>query len=270
MQINNIGYNHFHDADFRIERPNGSGDYLLLLLKTPAIFTMKGKDIITEQNSFILYKKNTPQFYRASDVRFSNDWFHFDLSEEDVAYINSLDIPFDKVVFIGDMNNLSMIIKNMCFERYSDNIYKTESIQLYLKLFFIKLSEKLHFASTNNPNSYYDKLSIIRTNIYNMPYYDWNVEGVAHQLTMSTSYFQHLYKEQFGTGVMNDVIQSRIDYAKYLLTSTDISIVQIGEMCGYKCSSHFMRQFKLRMKMTPSEYRERVTSQKIIDGGMHE
>ena len=32
MQINNIGYHHFHDADFKIERPNGSGDYLLLLL----------------------------------------------------------------------------------------------------------------------------------------------------------------------------------------------------------------------------------------------
>ncbi len=62
MQINNIGYNHFHDADFRIERPNASGDYLLLLLKTPAIFTMKRKDIITEQNSFILYKKTHRSF----------------------------------------------------------------------------------------------------------------------------------------------------------------------------------------------------------------
>ena len=156
------------------------------------------------------------------------------------------------------MNDLSLIVKNMCFERYSDNKYKTESMELYLKLFFYKLSEKIHFISTNNPNSYYDKLSIIRTNIYNMPYYDWTVEGVAHQLTMSASYFQHLYKEQFGTSVMNDVIQSRIDHAKYLLSSTDIAIVQISEMCGYKCPSHFMRQFKLRTKMTPSEYRDRM------------
>lgn len=259
MQINNIGFHHFHDADFRIERPNGSGDYLFLLLKTPAIFTMNGKDIDTEQNSCILFKKGTPQFYRAKGTKFSNDWFHFDLSEDELSYIKSLNIPFDKVVSIENMNELSLIVKNMCFERYSDNQYKEESMQLYIRLFFIKLSEKLHFVNTNNPSSYFNKLSIIRTNIYNMPYHDWNIEDVAHQLTMSTSYFQHLYKKQFGTSVMNDVIQSRIDHAKYLLSSTDISIVQISEMCGYKCPSHFMRQFKLRMKVTPSEYRKKMT-----------
>ena len=92
-----------------------------------------------------------------------------------------------------------------------------------------------------------------------MPYYNWNVEGMAHQLTMSKSYFQHLYKEIFGTNVMNDVIQSRIEHAKYLLSTTDISIIQIAEISGYKCSSHFMRQFKSRIGMTPSEYRNRLS-----------
>lgn len=260
MQINNIGYNHVHDADLEIQRPFGSGDYLLLLIKTPAVFTLNGKDIVTESNSFILYRKDTPRFYRASGAQFSNDWFHFDLSEEELSFIESLDVPFDQVVPLGDMNDLSLIIKSMCFERYSTNQYKTESMQLYLKLFFYKLSEKLHAINANHPNSYYDKMSIIRTKIYNMPYYDWNVEGVAHQLTMSKSYFQHVYKEIFGTSVMNDVIQSRIEHAKYLLSTTDISILQIADMCGYKCSSHFMRQFKNRMNMTPSEYRKMMAN----------
>ena len=48
MKINNIGYNHTHDADFVIQRTTGSGDYLLLLLKTPAVFTLRGKDLVTE------------------------------------------------------------------------------------------------------------------------------------------------------------------------------------------------------------------------------
>ena len=70
-------------------------------------------------------------------------------------------------------------------------------------------------------------MSILRSQIYNMPYNDWNIEGLAHQLTMSKSYFQHLYKEIFGISVMNDVIQSRIEHSKYLLSTTDISITQI-------------------------------------------
>lgn len=58
MIIHNVGYNHCHDADFFIDRPDGSGDYLLLVLKTDTIFTLDGKDTIVPKNSFFLYKRN--------------------------------------------------------------------------------------------------------------------------------------------------------------------------------------------------------------------
>lgn len=260
LHINNIGYNHCHDADFQIQRPTGSGDYLMLLLKTPAIFTLNGKDIITAPDSFMLYHEGTPQLYRAYGVQFSNDWFHFSISDDEMNFFEALDIPFDTVIPIGNLNGLSLIIKNLCYENYSSNLYKTDSVELYMKLFFIKLSEKIHSTEQASSSSYYEKMSILRSQIYNMPYQDWNIEGLAHQLTMSKSYFQHLYKEIFGISVMNDVIQSRIEHSKYLLSITDIHISQIAEMCGYKCELHFMRQFKTRMQMTPSEYRKRITN----------
>lgn len=259
MHINNIGYNHCHDADFKIQRPTGSGDYLMLLLRTSAVFDINDEDVITEPDSFILYRKGTPQFYRAFGAQFSNDWFHFDIPDEEMDFLEMLDIPFDRVIPIGDLNELSLIIKNMCYENYSSNIHKTDSVDLYLKLFFIKLSERIHSVEQGKSGSHYDRLSILRSQIYNMPYYDWNVENLSHQMTMSQSYFQHLYKEIFGISVMNDVILSRIEHAKYLLSTTDISVTQIAEMCGYKCELHFMRQFKSRMHMTPSEYRKRTT-----------
>lgn len=259
LHINNIGYNHCHDADFKICRPTGSGDYLLLLLKTPAVFTFRGTDSVARPNSFILYKKGTPQFYQACDISFANDWFHFDMSGEDLRFLEELNIPFDNVIPIGDLNGLSLIIKNMCYEKYSSNHHREDSISLYLRLFFIKLSEKLHPAGNESANSYYDKMSILRSKIYNMPYHDWNVEGLAHQLSMSKSYFQHLYKEIFGISVINDVIRSRIEHSKYLLSTTDLPITQIAGMCGYKCDLHFMRQFKTRMQMSPTEYRKHVS-----------
>lgn len=259
MKINNIGYNHTHDADFVIQRTAGSGDYLLLLLKTPAVFTLGGQNIVTEPDSFILFRQGTPQSYRAYGLTFSNDWFHFSISDDEMGFFEALDIPFDTIMPIGDLNGLSLIIKNMSYENYSSNLYKTDSVELYMKLFFLKLSEKIHAVGKEKSDSYYDKLSILRSKIYNMSYHDWNVEGLAHQLTMSKSYFQHLYKEAFGISVMNDVIRSRIEHSKYLISTTDMSIVQIAEMCGYNCELHFMRQFKTRMNMTPTEYRQSVS-----------
>lgn len=93
MHINYIGYNHCHDADFQIQRPTGSGDYLMLLLKTPAIFTLNGEDIITSPDSFMLYREGTPQMYRAYDAQFSNDWFHFSISDEEMRFLKCWTFP---------------------------------------------------------------------------------------------------------------------------------------------------------------------------------
>lgn len=68
MRINDVGYNYFHNADFRVERPSGSGDFLLVLLKSPAVVVLEGKEVTVETNSFILFDKATPQIYRANEM----------------------------------------------------------------------------------------------------------------------------------------------------------------------------------------------------------
>lgn len=262
MKINNIGYNHKHDSDFFVLRPNGSGDNLLLLLKSPAVFVLNGEELHTERNSFILFSEGTPQDYRSDGGEFANDWFHFSFEDKEKALFDALEIPFDKVVNIGDLSSLSLLVKNMSYENYSSNLYKTDSVELYLQLFFIKLSEKLHSADEIRSSNYYDKMSMVRSQIYSMPQYDWNIYDLAHRLTMSKSHFEHTYKKIFGVSPMNEVINSRLEHAKFMLETTDIPINQIAEMCGYKSDIHFMRQFKSRLGVTPSAYR---TQKKTTD-----
>lgn len=261
MQINNIGYNHHHDADFCVNRPVGSGDYLLLLLKTPAIFSFNGVEEKTLSNSFILYDKGAPQYYRALGSQFANDWFHFLIDDADISFFQALDIPMNKVVPLDDINGLSMLIKSMSYEHYSSNTFRTDSCDLYLKLFFLKLSEAVHSDDYKKVSSHYDKLAIIRSKIYNKPYNDWDIDWLSHELAMSKSYFQHLYKKTFGVSAMDDVIQSRIEHAKYLLSTTNLPVNQIAQLCGYKCDLHFMRQFKSRMNLTPTQYRNAISKQ---------
>lgn len=256
MYITKIGYNHCHYADYKIYRPHGSGDNMLMLLKTPAIFTFNGSEIITEPDSFILYSEDTPQFFRAYGSQFSNDWIHFKLQEEDAAWFDKLSIPQNVIIEIGDLNELSLIINNLCNENYSSNPYKDEIIELYLKLFFIKLSNKIHNCNNKIANTHYNNLSHIRTKIYNQPYLNWTIEDMAHKFAMSKSTFQHLYKDFFGVSAITDVIISRIEHAKYLLSTTNISVKEISEMCGYNNEIHFMRQFKKQTKITPTEYRD--------------
>ena len=254
MRINAIGHDHVHGAEFCIDRPSGSGDWLLLLLKTPAVFFFDGAETVTEADSFILYRKGTPQLYKACGGHYCNDWFHFSLDEGGELPFGG-NIPLDRVIRIGDLSSLSAIVKDMCYEYYSSDMHRDEAVKLYFRLFFLKLSEKIRAAEDDRNDSYYGKMSVLRSDIYNSPAVDRNVDDMARSLSMSRSYFQHVYKQLFGISVVNDVIRSRIEHSRYLLSTTDISITRIAAMCGYRSDLHFFRQFKSRMRMTPSEYR---------------
>lgn len=254
LKINNIGYNNHHGAEFCIYRPSGSGDNLLLLIKTPAIFNLNGEDVTAQKNSFILYREGTAQFYRSNGGEYANDWFHFSFSDDELSVFTELGIPFDTVIPLGDIGNLSTLIKNMSIEFFADAPHRDESVELYMRLFFIKLSDKLH-SPQNTASSHYDKMSAVRSRIYSIPQYNWSIDALARELSMSKSHFEHMYKQLFGISVMNEVINSRLEYAKFILSSSDTPINQIAEMCGYNNDIHFMRQFKSRLGLTPSQYR---------------
>ena len=263
MKINNAGFDHCHDADFFIDRPEGSGDNLLLLLKTDSIFTIDGKDIHVPENSVFFYPKGRPQYYRCVKGQvFENDWIHFDFSS-DAEYEDFLkmDIPFETPVNM-DIRFLSYCVKSIVYENYSDNPCKDMSTNCFMKLIFIKLHEHLLNRETPVHDTQFDMLSTIRNKIYSKPFEQRNVDSAAHEVRMSRSTFQRAYKKQFGVTFIEDLNNSRITYAEMLLTTTALSVDAISQMCGYRTYVHFNRCFKEKNGTTPSEYRK--MNQKVI------
>ena len=170
MVVNNVGYNHCHDADFYIDRPDGSGDYLLMLLKTDTIFNIDGKNVIVPANSVFIYEKGAPQIYRKWDAHFINDWLHFDFSVKDKeAEFLDRKIPFETPIQMN-LNFLSFCIKSIDYEKYSNHPYKDQSILSYLFLMFIKIAEYIEQTEEYHSGEQYEILSTIRHKIYAEPY----------------------------------------------------------------------------------------------------
>ena len=257
MIINNAGYDHCHDADFYIDRPDGSGDYLLLLLKTDSVFTIDGKDIHIPANSVFLYPKGRPQYYRCVKSHvFENDWVHFDFeSEQEYQEFLKLDIPFETPVKM-DIRFLSYCVKSVVYENYSENQCRAMTTDCFMKLIFIKLHEHLIRNNNDIHDTQYDMISTVRNKIYSKPFEYRNVEGSAHEVRMSRSAFQRAYKKHFGVTFIEDLNNSRISYAEMLLTTTTLSVEDIAGMCGYRTYVHFNRRFKQKNGVTPSEYRK--------------
>jgi AraC family transcriptional regulator of arabinose operon len=258
MNIHSIGYNHPHDKNFVMDRRNGLDTWLFLLIKTPAIFLQDGKELVTKENSFILYTDKEPSYYRTFGEEYIDDWIHFMVDAGDEALFSELKLPLNRVTWLGNISELSPLIRSMTYEYYSPSPYSTDIITHYMKILFIKLSRQLH-SELISPSEYdirkHQNMVDLRTRIYNMPQAIPSVTALAEELSMSLSGFQHTYKKIFGVNVMNDVINSRLKQAKYLLATTDLTLGSIAAQCGYSNEFHLMRQFKKVMGCTPSDYR---------------
>lgn len=256
MKIINVGYNYRHPSDFYINRPYGSGEYILLVLKTDAFFVFNNEKYIAPYNSVVLFKKETPQLYGSVSKEFVNDWIHFDIDDEEKKEIQKLDIPFDTILSVKSTTVFSELIRNIFCEKYSQNLYKEDSMNLYFNLILKKLSEMLKSHVLEKENPYYEIFCGLRNEIQLTPQNNWNMDKICKKLNLSRSYIQHLYKSFFGISITEEVLLGRIEYAKYLLLSTDLTVYIISNMCGYANDVHFMRLFKKITGTTPSKYRQ--------------
>ncbi len=257
MHIIRAGHGSQEHASFCINRPHGSGDYHLVVIRSSSYFVIDGKKEIVPPNSVILYQIGTPQYYGAIDDSFLNDWIHFTANKNDLKKIKDLGIPFDKVMLLYDSAPISLLIKNLLFESYSQNKHRVKSTHLYFDLILHKISDLLFVPNPTDKN-FFRALFSLRNDIYLNPNKDWKLEQICQDLNFSRSYVQHSYKEYFNESVQTSITNSRIEYAKHLLSSTDMKISTIASRCGYHSDVHFMRIFRNKVGTTPSAFRKTI------------
>lgn len=261
MEVHSIGYHHPHPAGFVIDRPDGIGwSWLFLIFKTKAVVRVDGKDQIVEPNTILLYSNDYPEYYGAIGDEYIDDWFHFTIEPRDRELLEALEIPINQPVCLGEVKELSSLIRSMTQELYTAKIFSADMMDLYLKLFWFKLARQLRTGTdsiTTGDGEKCDTMVHLRNRIYDQISSIESVEQLAKEMNMSQSALQHTYKKLFGNSIMADVIRSRLERAKLLLVNTNLPLRQIAEQSGYRSEFHLMRQFKEHEGMTPSQYREK-------------
>ncbi len=86
---------------------------------------------------------------------------------------------------------------------------------------------------------------------------DLSLNSVAEAVNLSPSYLGAQFKRQTGTTYINFLTTLRIEEAKRLLRSTDLSIQSIADKVGYPNVTNFYRHFQRLVGMTPAAYRKK-------------
>lgn len=84
---------------------------------------------------------------------------------------------------------------------------------------------------------------------------DVSLDSLSGRFFLSRYYICRVFKKVTGYNIKEFVNIHRINWAKYLLETTDKSIALIAETVGYKSTTHFERIFKDYMNMSPLKYR---------------
>lgn len=83
-----------------------------------------------------------------------------------------------------------------------------------------------------------------------------SLDDISQYVNLNKYYISHEFKKYLNVTIQEYIINMRISKAKFLLLNTTYSIDQIADQCGITAASHFIKLFKEREKMTPTEFRK--------------
>jgi AraC-like DNA-binding protein len=92
------------------------------------------------------------------------------------------------------------------------------------------------------------------------PFLD-GLDELAERLEVSKAHLSRVFTQQTGISPGKYVTRVRIEYAKLLLQSEDVSITYVAEASGFANANYFAKVFRRETGMSPSEYLESAPRQ---------
>ena len=83
---------------------------------------------------------------------------------------------------------------------------------------------------------------------------DLSLDAMATEIGISRFYFCRLFKKSTGITPYQYLIKCRIDRAKLLLKSQELSIADVALQVGFSNQSHFTKHFKRLVGVTPKKF----------------
>lgn len=167
--------------------------------------------------------------------RLSQD-YNFNLLELENVYENGLKHTEE------DIEELKTLIKPLC--------HMLTLLQLSLG----------NVSQIESKNKLFDSiLSYIQRNITK----DITLRNIADACACSESTVSHLFKEHTNQAVKQYINALRITQAEKLLTTSDLPIGKIANLCGYTDTNYFSTFFKKRYGKSPKIYRKHKANTKL-------
>lgn len=240
---------------FRCIRDAGTcKNYMLqILVAGQGFHTINGKTQTLTAGHCILYNPGDAQHI----IHYGSDnpifiWMHF--SGCGASKLVE-DLHLGGIHSLSSTSGLRTLLLRLTREKRSLQLNNDYLCESYLLEYLVTLSRR--FKENTASVNYTDKIApAINHMIYEYASPELNNSDYAKMCYLSVSRFSHLFKELTGTTPKNYVEQRRMEAARELLSSTELSISEIALAVGYQDPFYFSRVFKKNVGIPPTAFRK--------------
>lgn len=237
-----IGLKHTHHFAELFYVTSGTGDFLV-----------KDEKLSIKKNDVIIVNPNI-EHTEISDISDPLEYFVIGISG--ISFVANEDLIPYLLIKDTDKNILLYLFK--AFEEYTA---KQEAyaeicknlIHIILILIFRKKNVAINLTSSEKVQK---EIALVKSFIDVHFKSNITLESLAEKAHINKYYLSHAFKKTYGVSPVKYLTNVRIEAAKFLLESTNYSILEISEVIGFKSQSYFSQTFKRETQLTPQEYRK--------------
>jgi len=166
----------------------------------------------------------------------------------------------DLLCFRGDtqaQRDLLEKLRRLCaLQSESDVEFQTRNLlsETWLHLLHI-VEEEIHGAGTSggkNQDRILTMMAFVQENYAEKV----TLENIADAAAVSTRECLRCFKDSIRQSPMDYLIEYRVQVAKKMLETTDLSITEVALRCGFNSNSYFTKIFRRSCGKTPNQYRK--------------
>lgn len=243
------------------DEQKGSGSYTLFVFKSSGLIKTKIGLSDFSSGDCILLDPSAPHYVKCK---------HHDIIYDSISFKGSEAARLVQQIGI-ETNIILTPLQTFFVDSIFDKIVKESRAQdLHWERIVANsvdelLSKILRFSKQDFVLSMPDhaqKLRDLRSEVHESFSKPWTIGKMAVKMGLSPSRFASLYKKEFNTSPTEDLIRTRIDQAKKMLSATKVSVKQVSLACGFESVHYFHRAFKKRNNITPKHYQNKKLSTK--------
>ena len=161
---------------------------------------------------------------------------------------------------VADVLPIQNLVENLIWTIMNRQQNKRSINQVTMGLLFLQLMN--HTDKIISSNNYEQDLMLTILRYIEENYSDGELSDLAEKLNYDLLWLSRMVKKLTGSTYTELVQKKRLNQAAFLLSSTNLSIADIGYSVGYENLSYFYRIFKEKYNLSPRHYRISQQSKK--------